>query len=143
MAAATAMTKFAVPAMRRDRYDDAFSEGMVAAGGTIGILIQPYDHGRDLSWCVHGVPRCGTGAEGALLIAIARRRMNPKIFIESLAAAVKLTATVFSVGFGALTLNKFVNTVGGPREFHCFIDQLGLGPWDVVAIILRTLLFSA
>lgn len=41
MATAATMTKVAVPAKRRYNYDDAFSAGTVAAGGTIGILIPP------------------------------------------------------------------------------------------------------
>jgi len=62
--------------------------------------------------------------------------MNMKIFVESLAEAAKLTATVFSVGFGALTLNQFVNIVGAPQEILAFIDQLGFSPWGVVGVIL-------
>lgn len=41
VATAATMTRVAVPAMRRFKYDDAFSAGTVAAGGTIGILIPP------------------------------------------------------------------------------------------------------
>ena len=210
MATAATMTKVAVPAMRRYRYDDAFSAGTVAAGGTIGILIPPSGalivygllsetdiaklfmaglipgiisvlfyivaiqvvcvvrpawapRGDRTTWrqkiiglkdiwsiaalflmIMGGIflgvftasEGGGIGAGGALLIAIARRRMNLKIFIESLAEAARLTATVFSVGFGALTLNQFVNIVGAPQEILGFIGQLGLGPWGVVAIIL-------
>ncbi|WP_282153355.1 TRAP transporter large permease [Ruegeria atlantica] len=41
LATAATMTKVAIPAMRKYKYDDAFSAGTVAAGGTIGILIPP------------------------------------------------------------------------------------------------------
>ncbi len=210
MATAATMTKVAVPAMRRYRYDDAFSAGTVAAGGTIGILIPPSGaliiygllsetdiarlfmaglipgiisilfyivaiqvvclikpvwapRGDRTSWreklislkdiwsivalfalimggIFFGVFTAseggGIGAGGALLIAIMRRRMNVKIFFESLAEAAKLTATVFSVGFGALTLNQFVNIVGAPQEILQFIGELGLSPWGVVGVIL-------
>lgn len=41
-AASTAtMSRIAVPAMRRFRYDEGFSAGTVAAGGTMGIMIPP------------------------------------------------------------------------------------------------------
>jgi len=210
MATAATMTKVAVPAMRRYRYDDAFSAGTVAAGGTIGILIPPSGaliiygmlsetdiaklfmaglipgiisilfyiaaiqivcrikpdwapRGDRTTWrqkivslkdiwsivalfllimggIFFGVFTAseggGIGAGGALLIAIMRGRMNLKIFIESLAEAAKLTATVFSVGFGALTLNQFVNIVGAPQEILQFIAELGLSPWGVVGVIL-------
>lgn len=210
MATAATMTKVAVPAMRRYNYDDAFSAGTVAAGGTIGILIPPSGaliiygllsetdiarlfmagiipgiisvlfyvvairlvcmvkpewapRGAKTTWrekilglkdiwsvlalfllvmggIFFGVFTAseggGIGAGGALLIAILRKRMSLKIFVDSLAEAAKLTATVFSVGFGALTLNQFVNIVGAPQEILTFIDQLGFSPWGVVAVIL-------
>ena len=78
----------------------------------------------------------GIGAGGALLIALMRRRMTMKIFLESLLEAGRLTATMFSFGFGDLTLNQFVNIAGAPEEILAFIGGLGVGPWDVVAVIL-------
>ena len=210
MATAATMTKVAVPAMRRYKYDDSFSAGTVAAGGTIGILIPPSGalivygllsetdiarlfmaglvpgiisiifyivaiqavcslkpewgpRGERTSWIEKiislkdiwsigalfllimggiflGVFTAseggGIGAGGALLIAIMRKRMTFRIFLESLAEAAKLTATVFTVGFGALTLNQFVNISGAPGEILDFIAQLGLSPWGVVCVIL-------
>ncbi len=210
MATAATMTKVAMPAMRRYKYNDAFSAGTVAAGGTIGILIPPSGaliiygllsetdiarlfiaglipglisvlfyiiaiqvvcrikpdwapRGDRTTWrekiiglkdiwsvialfslimggIFFGVFTAseggGIGAGGALLIAIMRKRMSIKIFIDSLAEAAKLTATIFSVGFGALTLNQFVNIVGAPQEILAFIDQLGFSPWGVVGFIL-------
>ena len=210
MATAATMTKVALPAMRRYKYDDAFSAGTVAAGGTIGILIPPSGAlivygllsetdiaSLFMAGIIPGIisvvfyiiaiqvvcmvkpewaPRAdrvslreklvslkdiwriaalfllimggiffgvftaseggGVGAGGALLIAIGRKRMNLKIFFASLLEAAKLTATVFSVGFGALTLNQFVNIAGAPQEILDFIASLGLGPWGVVMVIL-------
>lgn len=210
MATAATMTKVAMPAMRRFNYNDAFSAGTVAAGGTIGILIPPSGalivygllsetdiarlfmaglipgvisvlfyiiaiqvvsrlkpdwapRGERTTWrqkiiglkdiwsvlalfslimggIFFGIFTAseggGIGAGGALLIAIMRGRMNFKIFVASLAEAAKLTATVFSVGFGALTLNQFVNIVGAPQDILAFIDQLGFSPWGVVGVIL-------
>lgn len=210
LATAATMTKVAVPAMRRYKYNDAFSAGTVAAGGTIGILIPPSGAlivygllaevdiaklfmaglipgiisvvfyiiairivcivkpewappGERVSWIERliglkdiwsivalfllimggiffGVFTAseggGIGAGGALLIAIMRKRMSIRIFFESLLDAAKMTATVFSVGFGALTLNQFVNFAGAPQEILSFIDGLGIGPWGVVTVIL-------
>lgn len=210
MATAATMTKVAVPAMRRYKYDDAFSAGTVAAGGTIGILIPPsgaliiYGLLSETSIAqlfmagiIPGVisvllyiiaiqivclvkpewaPRAGraswrerilglkdiwgiaalfllimggiflgvftasegggVGAGGALLIATFRGRMSIRIFFESLKEAAILTATVFSVGFGALMLNQFVNIAGAPAEILTFINNLGLSPWGVIGVIL-------
>ncbi len=41
LATAATMTKVAMPHMRRYRYDDSLSSGVVAAGGTLGIMIPP------------------------------------------------------------------------------------------------------
>ncbi|MFD2740620.1 TRAP transporter large permease [Sulfitobacter aestuarii] len=41
LATAATMTKVAMPHMRRYRYDDRLSSGVVAAGGTLGIMIPP------------------------------------------------------------------------------------------------------
>ncbi|WP_119420891.1 TRAP transporter large permease [Desertibaculum subflavum] len=41
LATAATMTKVAMPHMRRYRYDDALSSGVVSAGGTLGIMIPP------------------------------------------------------------------------------------------------------
>jgi tripartite ATP-independent transporter DctM subunit len=210
MATAATMTKVAIPAMRRFNYDDAFSAGTVAAGGTIGILIPPSGaliiygllaevdiarlfmaglipgiisilfyivaiqivcrvkpgwapRGDKVDWMtrliglkdIWGIAALfltimggiffgiftaseggGIGAGGALLIAIMRRKMNMRIFFESLLEAGKMTATIFSVGFGALMLNQFVNIAGAPEEILTFINGLGFGPWEVVAVIL-------
>ncbi len=210
MATAATMTKVAIPAMRRYKYDDAFSAGTVAAGGTIGILIPPsgaliiYGLLSETSiaqlfmagiipglisvllyilaiqvvclikpeWApradstpwreriislkdIWGIAALfllimggifmgvftaseggGVGAGGALLIATLRRRMSVRIFFESLREAAILTATVFSVGFGALMLNQFVNIAGAPAEILTFINALGLSPWGVIGVIL-------
>lgn len=210
MATAATMTKVAIPAMRRYKYDDAFSAGTVAAGGTIGILIPPSGalivygllaevdiaklfmagivpglisvvfyliaiqfvcmvkpewapRGGRTTWrqkiislkdiwsiaalfllimggIFFGVFTAseggGIGAGGALLIATLRGRMNLRVFLESLLEAGKMTATVFTVGFGALTLNQFVNIAGAPQEILAFIESLGIGPWGVVMVIL-------
>lgn len=41
LATAATMTKVAMPHMRRYGYDDALSSGVIAAGGTLGIMIPP------------------------------------------------------------------------------------------------------
>jgi len=212
LATAATMTKVAIPAMRRYNYDDAFSAGTVAAGGTIGILIPPsmalIVYGllaeQDVAklfmagivpgiisvlvymvavrvvcifkphWAPPGVRTPwrerfsslyqiwsvvalfglimggifmgvftaseggGIGAVGALAIAVFRRKMTYKIFIESLLEAGQTTAKVFTVAFGALTLNQFINMTGAPQETLDFIVELGVGPWTVIMIILAS-----
>lgn len=210
MATAATMTKVAIPSMRRYNYDDSFSAGTVAAGGTIGILIPPSGalilygllaevdiaklfiaglipgiisiliyfvairivciirpnwtpSGERTPWperllslrhtwavfalfllimggIVLGVftpaEGGGIGAGGALLIAILRRKMSLLILVDSLLEAGRLAATVFSVAFGALMLNQFVNIAGAPEDILTFINGLGVSPWSVVAVVL-------
>lgn len=78
----------------------------------------------------------GIGAGGALLIAILRKRMSWKIFLSSLQETGRTTATVFTVGFGAIMLNQFVIISGAPEQVLGAINSLGLGPWGVIVVIL-------
>lgn len=57
----------------------------------------------------------GIGAVGALVFALGRRKMTWDRFYESLIEAARITATIFSVAFGALILNQFVNIAGMPQ----------------------------
>ncbi len=41
LATAATMTRVAVPSMRKFKYNDGFSAGTIAAGGTLGIMIPP------------------------------------------------------------------------------------------------------
>src|SRR5690349_13942482 len=41
LATAATMSRIAIPEMRHSRYDDRLSTGVVAAGGTLGILLPP------------------------------------------------------------------------------------------------------
>ncbi|WP_280520583.1 TRAP transporter large permease subunit [Phaeobacter sp. J2-8] len=70
------------------------------------------------------------------MIATLRRRMNIRVFFDSLVEAGVTTATIFCVGFGALMLNQFVNIAGAPQEILSFISGLGIGPWGTVMVIL-------
>jgi tripartite ATP-independent transporter DctM subunit len=80
------------------------------------------------------------GAIGALAIAILRRRMTWSVLYESLIEAGWTTAKVFTVAFGALTLNQFFTLSGAPGEILDYIQGLGLGPWAVMAMIVATYL---
>lgn len=210
VATAATMARVAVPSMRKYKYNDAFSAGTVAAGGTMGILIPPSgaliiygliaevdiaklfvagivpglitiaaymvvirlvcmvkpDWGppaERFSWRerlttvykVWGIvflfflimggiffgvftpsEAGGIGAAGALVFAIARGRMNWRVFFDSLLEAGKTTAIVFTVAFGALMLNQFVNIAGAPEDVLGFIRGLNISPWMVVVMVL-------
>lgn len=77
----------------------------------------------------------GIGAVGALLFAIARRRMNWRNFVASLAEAGRTTAMVFSVAFGAMIFNQFVNISGLPGAVVTQVQSLGLTPTEVILVV--------
>ena len=78
----------------------------------------------------------GIGACGALFFAILRRRMNLQIFLASLVEAARTTAMIFTVAFGALILNQFVNISGLPEAVLEFIKSLNASPIQVVFVIM-------
>jgi C4-dicarboxylate transporter, DctM subunit len=78
----------------------------------------------------------GIGATGALVLAILRRKMSWRIFYESLVEAATTTAMVFTVIFGALVLNQFVNISGMSEGVLAFIQQLHATPFEVILIIM-------
>ena len=78
----------------------------------------------------------GIGATGALVFAVARRKMSWRIFFGSVLEAGRTAAAVFVVAFGALMLNQFVNIAGAPQEILAFIQGMELSPYMVVMLIL-------
>lgn len=78
----------------------------------------------------------GIGAIGALLFAMARRRMNLRIFFFALAEAAETTAMIFTIAFGALILNNFINVAGMPNAIVDFIQSLDISPISVILVVL-------
>ncbi|CAN0539337.1 unnamed protein product, partial [Laminaria digitata] len=78
----------------------------------------------------------GIGAIGALLFAMARRRMNLRIFFFALAEAAETTAMIFTIAFGALILNNFINVAGMPDAIVAFIQSLDISPIHVILVVL-------
>ncbi len=78
----------------------------------------------------------GIGAVGAFVFAIIRRRMSWPILWASLIEAARTSATIFTVAFGALVLNQFVNISGMPEAVLGFIEGLNASPMHVILAIL-------
>lgn len=78
----------------------------------------------------------GIGAAGALLFAIIRKRMSLKVFYESLVEGAMTTAMIFTVAFGALILNQFINMSGMPQSVLNLINNLDATPLQVVLVIM-------
>lgn len=78
----------------------------------------------------------GIGAGGALLFAIARRKMNLKIFVESLLDTAKVASMIYFVAASAMVLNQFINLSGVPNYVVAFIQSLNMSPLAVVFALL-------
>ena len=78
----------------------------------------------------------GIGAVGAFAFAFGRRKMSWSIFYHSMIEAGRVTAQIFTVAFGALVLNQFINVSGMPEAIIAFIEGLNVTPLTVIFIIL-------
>lgn len=76
------------------------------------------------------------GAIGALIFAIARRRMTWPIFVSSLVDASKTTAMVFMIGIGALVFNNFVTMSGLSAFVANWLQALPLTPMGIMIVII-------
>ncbi len=115
----------------------SLSERMSALRGTWGILVLfALVMGGITTGIFTATEAGGVGAAGALCFAIARGRMSIKALIESFAEAAQITATIFFVAIGALTVNQFVNLSGMPGDLVDFVDGTGLSPnWTIMLIL--------
>ena len=62
--------------------------------------------------------------------------MNLKIFYYALAEAAETSAMIFTIAFGALILNNFVNIAEMPNAIVDFIKTLDIAPIYVILVIL-------
>jgi len=210
VASAATFATVAYPEMRRYGYPPSFATGVIAAGGTLGIMIPPsvvlaiygiiteQDIGKlFIAGIIPGLiatamyiltinvmaflrpesfptaPRtpwpdrwkslrevwailllfvfviggiyggvftpteaAGMGAGGAYLISLARGRLNLRSTIECLVSTVRTSAAVFTILIGALIFGYFLTITQTPQKLTDFITHLGLGPYQVLILIM-------
>jgi len=76
------------------------------------------------------------GVAMAALIAIANRGLTLKVVIDSLIGTVRTTAMVMFVIVGAYFLNFTLGAAGLGRELTAMLDNLGLGPYQTLFVII-------
>ena len=76
------------------------------------------------------------GATGALIIAVARRRLNWDQFIECLLKAVRTAAAIFSILIGALIFGYFLTVTQTPQHVTEFLTGLGLSKYALLVLIM-------
>src|SRR3990167_9161775 len=210
VATAATFSRVAYPEMRRYGYPQSFATGVIAAGGTLGIMIPPstvfavygliteQDVGklfiagilpgllavtmyvatinlialsrpgylptgprtpwreriegmRDV-WAtlllfvfviggIYGgvftaTEAAGMGAGGAFLIGILRGRLSLADIRRSLLETTRTTAAVFTVLIGAILFGYFLTVTQTPQKLTEFLTGLGLGRYQVLALIM-------
>ncbi len=78
----------------------------------------------------------GMGAMGAFLIALARGGLKLRDITEVLTETALTTASLFAVLIGAWIFSNFVNIAGLPEALRAMVENLGLAPWMVMAVII-------
>ena len=210
VATAATMSNVALPEMRRLGYPDTLSTGVVAAGGTLGILIPPsvvlaiygiiveqdiaalfmaglvpgilatfmymmtvrilgalnpaaVPTGEPSTWrerieSVRGIwavvllflfviggiyggvftptEAAGMGAGGAIIIAVARRRLPWPLFVKCFSQTVRTTASVFTILIGALLFGSFLAVTQAPQNITNFLVGLPIGRYGLLTLLL-------
>lgn len=210
IATAATMSKVAYPSMKRMGYGDSLSTGVMAAGGTLGIMIPPSTimviygivtetnigklfaagvipglltgaammlaiaamarfrpeaapAGPRRSWperwrALRGVwgvallvvavlggiyggvvtptEGAGFGATGALLFALARRRLGLRTLYATLLESARTTGMLFALLIAATLFSNFVNFTSLPDDLKAWILGMGLSPTMIVVAMM-------
>ena len=78
----------------------------------------------------------GVGASGALLLGLARRRLDLAKIREALLSATRTAAAVFTVLIGALLFGYFLTVTQTPQRITDFLVHLGIGPYGVLFVLM-------
>ena len=118
LATAATMTRVAMPHMRRYGYDDALSSGVIAAGGTLGIMIPP------------SVP--------LVIYGLVAEQDIGRLFIAGIAPGVLLVALYMAAVFAVVRLRPALAPAGAvvPRARRL---RTYLNVWPVLALFVLVL----
>jgi tripartite ATP-independent transporter DctM subunit len=76
------------------------------------------------------------GAAGAIVIALVRRKLSWKAFLNSLADTTRITAMVFLIVAGAIIYSYFMAVTRVPFELSAWVGGLGVSPTVIMIIII-------
>ncbi|MFZ4479794.1 MAG: TRAP transporter large permease [Rhodoferax sp.] len=210
VATAATMTQVALPEMRKAGYHAGLSAGLIAAGGTLGIMIPPsvifvlygimtetditklffagvfpgllavalyaavvmfiaqrqpknFPAGRRHSWAeklqslrelwstlllfmlvlggmyagfVTVTEAAGLGAAGALLIGLARRRLNPAKIRHALVESLRVSSTIMMIVVGAFLFGYFLTITQFTQKAVEVLVHLPIGAYGVLALVM-------
>lgn len=78
----------------------------------------------------------GIGATASFAIALLRRSLSLSALRSVLIETTQTAAMVFAVLIGALVFANFVNLSGLPGELTSWVQGIGVGPYEVLAVII-------
>jgi C4-dicarboxylate transporter, DctM subunit len=76
------------------------------------------------------------GSVFALVIALIRRKLSWKGFIDSIVDTLKVTCMIILIVAGAVILGRFLTISGLPFQVSEYAAQLPVQPWVIMAVIL-------
>lgn len=83
----------------------------------------------------------GIGALGAILLALANRRLNFKIFKEVLYNTFNTTGYIFGILVGATCFALVLRELGGDEFIAAAFTGLPFGPYGIISVILMMVFF--
>ncbi len=126
VATAATMAQVALPEMRKAGYHPGLSAGLVAAGGTLGIMIPP-----SVIFVLYGI-----GAAGTLLIGIVRGRLGVAEIRAALIDTLRVSSAIMMIVVGAFLFGYFLTITQFTQKSVDFLVHLPIGPYGVLAIIM-------
>ena len=78
----------------------------------------------------------GVGAAGAMLLALANRRLNFQVLRDSVLQTTRTSAFIFAIFLGATAFAVVLRGLGGDRVIEETLLGLPLGPEGILAVIL-------
>src|SRR5690606_14180174 len=76
------------------------------------------------------------GAFGAIIVSVARRRLNWETAKTAIYATLKTTGMIFGILFGAMVFNSFITASTIPLHIVNFVTEGGFPPMVVLLLIL-------
>lgn len=83
----------------------------------------------------------GVGALGALVFAVATRRLNWKQFLESLDETIRLTAMIFIILIGATLFGQFLAMSRIPAKITSLVVGVDLSPYVIIVLLILIFIF--
>ncbi len=76
------------------------------------------------------------GALGAFLLALARRQLSVRVFLECLSETANTSGMIFLILIGTAVFNYFVETTGMPQALVRYVGELGWHPLAIMAVLV-------